>query len=203
MILESLVTTVDSSGVLNVAPMGPKVEPGDVLLDRFVLRPFQTSTTYRNLKHIGSGILHVTDDVLLMARAAIGLDVNPRTIPADRVRGRILSEACRYYEFVVDMLDDREARTSIRCRTLTRGRLRDPFGFNRAKHAVLEAAILATRLHLIPHSEISQQFEALAVPIAKTGGPAELEAFGLLRDHLAQAVAEGRALGSDSPGTPG
>ncbi len=40
---------------------------------RFVLRPFRTSTTYRNLKAHGEGVLHITDDVLLLARTAIGL----------------------------------------------------------------------------------------------------------------------------------
>ena len=39
---------------------------------RFVLRPFHTSTTYHNLKARGEGVLHVTDDVLLLAQTAIG-----------------------------------------------------------------------------------------------------------------------------------
>jgi len=36
------------------------------------LRPFQTSTTFHNLKRQRAGVFHVVDDVLLLARAAIG-----------------------------------------------------------------------------------------------------------------------------------
>jgi hypothetical protein len=83
-ILEGIVTTLAPDGTLNVAPMGPKLgrDPR-----RFTLRPYQTSTTYRNLKATGEGVLHVTDDVLLLARAAIGMLPTPATRPAGQVRG--------------------------------------------------------------------------------------------------------------------
>ena len=73
----------------------------------------------------------------------------PATRPADVVAGRILLDACRYYEFRVAELDDREERTTIVAETAAQGRLRDFFGFNRARHAVLEAAILATRTEIL------------------------------------------------------
>ena len=69
MILESIVTTIDQQGEINIAPMGPIV---DEAMTRLLLRPFETSTTFRNLKSSGRGILHVTDDVLLLAQAALG-----------------------------------------------------------------------------------------------------------------------------------
>src|SRR5207302_1235693 len=58
-ILEGIVTTLDEADRLNVAPMGPRVEPE---MDQLLLRPFRTSTTYRNLKGRGEGVFHVTDD---------------------------------------------------------------------------------------------------------------------------------------------
>ncbi|CAN5749359.1 DUF447 family protein [soil metagenome] len=192
MILEGIVTSISPEGVLNIAPMGPLVEP-DML--RFTLRPYRTSTTYRNLKAIGEGVLHVTDDVLLLARGAIGR-VEPEhapTRPADVVQGRILTGACRYYEFRVVELDDREDRTTILAETIASGRLRDFFGLNRGKHAVVEAAILATRTDFLPLAEILADFHQLAFLVEKTGGPAEREAFALLRDHV-QAIARGRGL---------
>ena len=104
MILEGIVTTLDAEGTLNVAPMGPRVGPD---LQRFVLRPFRTSTTFRNLSAHGEGVFHVTDDVLLLARSTIGKVSDAPTRPADRVRGRVLLESCRYYEFRVTDFDDR------------------------------------------------------------------------------------------------
>ncbi len=196
MILEGIVTTLNPDGTPNVAPMGPRVEPG---MQRFVLRPYRTSTTYRNLKATGEGVLHVTDDVLLLAKAAIGLPADVATRPADVVAGRIIVDACRYYEFRVTDLDDRDDRTTIAAETVAEGRLRDLFGLNRAKHAVVEAAILATRTDFLPPAEIEAEYRKLAVLVEKTGGPAESAAFALLADHVGEVARRGPAPGPSHP----
>jgi hypothetical protein len=184
MILEGIVTTVSPDGVLNIAPMGPRV---DASMDRFLLRPFNTAQTYRNLSSHGEGVLHVTDDVLLLARAAVGrLEPMPAVEPAERVRGFVLSNACHYYEFRVLRIDDREERVTIEAETVHRGRRRDFFGFNRAKHAVVEAAILATRTAFLPAEHIAEELRRLAVMVEKTGGPEEHEAFRFLKAYVEQ-----------------
>jgi hypothetical protein len=182
MILEGIVTTLSPEGDLNIAPMGPRVDDS---FERFILRPFQTAQTYRNLKAHGEGVLHVTDDVLLLARAALGpVEPSPPRMPAAQVRGFVLQGACRYYEFRVRSIDDRRERAEMEAEVVYAGRLRDFFGFNRAKHAVLEAAILATRTDFLPLDEVEVEYRKLAVVIDKTGGEAEHRAFALLRDHL-------------------
>ncbi len=182
MILEGIVTSLNAAGELNVAPMGPIV---DESLTWLHLRPFQTSQTFRNLQQRPQGVFHVVDDVLLFAKAAIGkLDTIPETFAAEKITGRVLASACRWYEFEIESLDTSNDRTDIRARVVHVGRLRDFFGFNRAKHAVLEAAILATRLHLLPRDEIERQLAALRSPVEKTAGPNELAAFQLLCDHV-------------------
>src|SRR5437867_4293937 len=148
MILEGIVTTLNPDGTIHIAPMGPRVSPA---METILLRPFQTAQTFRNLQAHGEGVLHVTDDALLLARAAVGpVEPLPPVFAASRILGYVLQDACRYYEFCVTALDDRQDRASIEARVVYAGRLRDFFGFNRAKHAVLEAAILATRTALLP-----------------------------------------------------
>lgn len=187
MILEGIVTSQDSGGQLNIAPMGPIIE-GD--FETLLLRPFQTSQTYRNLKETRCGVLHVTDDVLLIARAAIGqLNEEPPTLAAERVSGRVLAEACRWFEFEVREIDDSEQRTEMRAEVVYRGWLRDFFGFNRAKHAVLETAILATRVHLLPQAEVMQQLIPFRQAVQKTAGEQERQAFALLEDYIGNAYA--------------
>jgi hypothetical protein len=186
MILEGVVTTVGPGGAVNIAPMGPRVE-GD--FRRFVLRPFRTARTYANLKAHGEGVLHVTDDVQLLARAAVGEpDPPPELTPASRVRGWVLAGACRYYEFRVTACDEAGERAAFEAEVVHAGRLRDFFGFNRAKHAVVEAAILATRVGLLPAAEVEAEYRRLAVLIDKTGGPQECEAFAFLRAFVARAA---------------
>jgi hypothetical protein len=190
-ILEGIVTTLSQAGALNIAPMGPEVDPG-LSMARFVLRPFQTSTTYLNLKAGGEGVFHVTDDVLLLAQTAIGAAPFPvpATRTADVVAGRILLDACRYYEFRVVELDDREERTAIIVESIADGRFRDFFGFNRGKHAVVEAAILATRTAWLPLEEMLAEFRKLAVLVDKTGGPRERAAFTLLHRHVREIAVQ-------------
>ena len=85
MIVEGLLTTVDSAGNLNVAPMGPIVD-GDFAA--LTLRPFRGSTTYENLLATKVAVFHIVDSVDLIAEAAIRkLSRNriPPTKPAAKV----------------------------------------------------------------------------------------------------------------------
>jgi uncharacterized protein len=182
LILEGIVVTVNAAGEANVAPMGPRV---DRAVTRLVLRPFKTAVTYRNLKATGCGVFHVTDDVLLLARAAIGeLDEMPAMTAVPGFACPRLAEACRWWAFRIRQLDDAAERTTIDCEIVKTGEQRPFLGFNRAKHAVLEAAILATRVGILPAEEIRREMERLAVPVEKTAGKEEREAFQVLRDSL-------------------
>ena len=189
MILEGIVTTTNADGSPNVAPMGPRVELEE--FETLLLRPFQTSTTYQNLKREPFGVFHVVDDARLLARAAIGCwDKLPETFPAEKIVGFVLSGACRWYEFQVESLDDSKARANVLVRVVHRGHIKDFFGWNRAKHAVLEAAILATRVFLLSEAEIKSQIDALRVIVEKTAGEAECDAFALLEEYVKNHYAE-------------
>ena len=182
MILEALVTTLDPDGAPHLAPMGPRVVAD---FARFTLRPFPTSHTYQNLLRHGAGVIHVTDDALLLAKAAIGaVGTMPPVRAAERIRGFVLADCCRYFEFAVKSVDDSGERVSVEAEVVHAGRVRDFFGFNRAKHAVVEAAILATRLHLLPPAEVAGEFAKLRVIVGKTGGPEEHAAMDLLEAKL-------------------
>ena len=186
MILEALVTTLDADGAPHLAPMGPRVAPD---FARFTLRPFPTSNTYQNLLRHGAGVLHVTDNALLLAKAAIGIATVPPVRPAERVRGFVLADCCRFFEFVVKSVDTRSERVNIEAEVVHSGHVREFFGFNRAKHAVVEAAILATRLHILPLAEVAAEFKKLRVIVGKTGGPDEHTAMDLLEARLREAEA--------------
>ena len=186
-ILEGIVTTTCEDGATNVSPMGPLT---DCAMDTLVLRPYRTADTYQNLKRTGEGVFHVTDDVELVARAAVDrLTAEPKWTTCEAVDVRILADACRWYAFRVVDLDDRQERTEIVARVVERGRIRDFFGFNRAKHAVLEAAILATRLEFLPGDEIVAELERLAGPVEKTAGSQERRAFDFLTEYVHAALA--------------
>ena len=189
MILEGLVTTTDATGGPHLAPMGPTVDGAFTTL---LLRPFPTSNTYRNLLRHGEGVFHVTDDAKLIALAAMGaVPEMPPTVPADRVRGFVLADCCRAYEFVVRKVDDSRERIHLEADIVRTHRVRDFLGFHRAKHAVIEAAILATRFHLLPADTIAAEFAKLRLIVEKTGGAAEHEAMAVLEAKWAEHRAGG------------
>lgn len=196
MILEGLVTTINADESVNISPMGPEV---DADMRRLVLKPFQTSTTYANLKRTGQGILHVSDDVELLAYAAVGRpDPMPALVRATAVDGWILADACRWHAFQVTHIDDSQPRTRIDAEVVASERQRDFFGFNRGKHAVVEAAILATRTAILAAADILAEFERLAPLVEKTGGEQERRAFAFLQAY----VQEHCASREQKPGRP-
>ena len=114
-------------------------------------------------------------------------------MPAAVVRGAVLEAACSWREVEVVTVDDTPPRSRITTRVVHRGTRREFLGFNRARHAVLEAAILATRTHLLPVAELRADYARLQVIVDKTAGPAEREAMTLLTEYVSRRLAESRS----------
>ena len=186
MIIESIVTTIDAEGRVNCAPMG--VEWGD---DVIVLKPFLDTATYRNVVATGAAVVNLIDDARVFARAAISNPVYPAK-PAAVVRGVVLANGCSWRELTVRSIDSSPPRSRIDMTVVHRGVTREFIGFNRARHAVLEAAIYATRLHLLSREFIESEMARLQVIVDKTAGPDEHEAMTLLTDYV-------RSRGSKDP----
>jgi hypothetical protein len=134
-IIESIVTTIDAHGSINFAPMG--VEWGE---ENIVLKPFLETTTFRNLSATGVAVVNLTDDAMLFAQGAISSPQFP-SLPATVIKGAVLEAACSWRELEVVNIDATPPRSRIEARVVHRGVRREFIGFNRARHAVLEAAV--------------------------------------------------------------
>lgn len=178
MILETIVTSLDSAGSINFAPMG--VEWGE---DIIVLKPFLETRTFKNLTSTRVAVVNLTDDAMLFAQGAISSPQFPWA-PASVVNGAVLQAACSWRELEVITIDATPPRSRIDARVVHRGFTREFMGFNRAKHAVLEAAILATRTHLLPAEQIREEYARLQIIVDKTAGPREQEAMTLLTEYV-------------------
>lgn len=166
--------------------MGCLVDPD---INTLVLRPYKTTRTYVNLKRHGIGVLNVTDDVELLARAAVGkLDPPPKLVVHRDTKATIIANCCRWFVFKVLNIFDESDRTTIECEVTHQGRVRDFFGFNRAKHMVVEAAILATRIHILKPEDIRRELLRLKSPLEKTAGDQERRAFEFLSQYIETAL---------------
>jgi hypothetical protein len=181
-IVETVTTTINPDGTVNCAAMG--VEWGD---ETIVIKPYRPTRTLRNLRATGAAVVNLTDDILLFTQAALG-DPHPPTRPAATVEGAVLADACSWREVTVEAIDESEERARVTTRVVGRGVGREFIGFNRARHAVLEASIIASRARWLPAAEVRAELERLQVLVDKTAGPREREAMELVRRHVRAAV---------------
>lgn len=186
MIRESIVITANADGSPHIAPIGVIVEP-----DALAIAPFRPSGTLDNLWTRGVATVNYTDDVRVFAGCLTGRRDWP-VVPAGRVAAPRLADALAHEEVEVFERADDPQRPRLRCRVVHRASHRPFQGFNRAQAAVVEAAILVSRLHLLPRDRIAREMAYLAVAVAKTAGPREREAWDWLAARIAQFDAEKR-----------
>jgi hypothetical protein len=183
-IIETVVTTINPDGTVNCGVMG--VEWGE---ERIVIKPYRGTRTLRNLRATGAAVVNVTDDILLFSQAALG-DPHPPTRPAPTVEGAVLDDACSWREVRVEAIDDGAQRARVSTAVVGAGTGREFLGFNRARHAVLEASILASRAGLLAAEDLHAELRRLQVLVDKTAGPREREAMEYVARHVRAAVGE-------------
>lgn len=180
MIQETVITTLDAAGRPHVAPMGLILEPGA----RPVLAPFRPSRTLDNLTARRCAVINYTDDVRVIAGCVCGRHDWP-VRPATVIAGAVLDAALAHAEVVVAEVADDPVRPRFHL-DIVHEATHAPFrGLNRAKAAVVEAAVLVSRLHLLPPDRVEADVAHLAVAVGKTAGPDELEAWGWLMERVA------------------
>jgi uncharacterized protein len=181
-IYETVVTSVSPDGVPHLAPMGVRYQQGDV-----ILMPFRPSTTHDNIVASGLAVLNIVVDTRVFAGCVTGRRDWPMR-PAEHISGMRLQAALSHVELrLADRSDDMQ-RPRLRMARVHEVQHAPFVGFNRAQAAVLEAAILVSRLHLLPADKVSDELRYLQIAIDKTAGAAELEAWGWL---MAAMVAAG------------
>lgn len=174
MIQEVLITTLSPSGVVNIAPMGIHIEQGLPLI-----MPFKPSTTLDNLLATRQAVINYCDDVRIFAGCLSGRRQWPVS-PASQVKGCYLNAALAHTEVELQQFEDDPLRPRLLCRPVHSVNHRPFQGFNRAQYAVLEAAILVSRLGRLPWDKIEQELAYLRIGLEKTAGEQELEAWGWL-----------------------
>jgi hypothetical protein len=178
MIRETIVTTIDTEGRVHIAPIGLISEDDD-----WIIAPFRPSTTLDNLNVVPFATASYTDDVRVFAGCLTGRRDWP-TIACDEVPVPRLAGALAHAELAVIGMTDDAQRPRFRCSVLRLASHGQFLGFNRAKAAVLEAAILVSRLDMLPRERIERDLDHLRSAVDKTAGPEELEAWGWLMERV-------------------
>lgn len=182
---EVVISTVSSTGRPHLAPMGVRYESAGADVH---LLPFKPSTTLDNILATGVAVLNVVLDTRVFAGCVTGRR-EFALVQAEQVASPRLICAASHLELRLAGQQDDPQRPRLRMARVHEAQHAPFRGFNRAQAAVLEAAVLVSRLHLLPAEKIATEMAYLQIAIDKTAGPAEREAWG----WLLQAVAAYRA----------
>ena len=174
MIRETILTTVGRDGRVHLAPIGIIAEGKG-----WIIAPFRPSTTLDNLAAVPFAVANYTDDVRIFAGCLTGRSAWPTTT-AENVPVPRLADALAHAELAVVDVTEHEQRPRFHCAIVHRGSHAPFEGFNRAKAAVVEAAILVSRLHLLPRATVEAEIAHLAIAVEKTAGAEETEAWAWL-----------------------
>jgi uncharacterized protein len=179
-IRETIITTVDKAGRVHIAPIGIIAEK-----DGWVIAPFRPSITLDNLADVPFAVASYTDDVRIFAGCLTGRRDWPTTLVEDCPVPRLTAALAHSVLEVVSVTDD-GMRPRHFCRVIAEESHSAFTGFNRAKAAVLELAILVSRLGMLPREKIDAEMAYLAIAVEKTADAAEKEAWGWLAERVTQ-----------------
>jgi len=180
MIHEVIVTTISNEDIVHIAPMGIRFIDKQV-----VISPFKPSTTLNNITENNIATINFIDDVRVFAgivsRHKKDWELSART-DLEIVPNLTLTNT--FYNVVVNEYQEDDKRPNIICDIKNSAIIKPFLGFNRAQFSVIEAAVLLSRLGMIPMEKIDREIEYLKIGIDKTAGPNELEAWGWIQDKI-------------------
>ena len=180
MIHEVIITTISNKGIVHIAPMGIRFIDKQV-----VISPFKPSTTLNNITENNIATINFIDDVRVFAgivsRHKKDWELSART-DLEIVPNLTLTNT--FYNVVVNEYQEDDKRPNIICDIKNSAIIKPFLGFNRAQFSVIEAAVLLSRLGMIPMEKIDREIEYLKIGIDKTAGPHELEAWGWIQDKI-------------------
>ena len=195
-IYETVISTVAPDGTPHVAPMGVRyrrTEAGtDAGIDAatntrsdVILMPFKPSTTLANIVANRHAVLNIVADTRVFAGAVTGRRSWPLR-PTERIEGVRLSCALNHVELELAELNDDPQRPVLRMARVFEASHAPYIGFNRAQAAVIEGAILVSRLRMLAAEKVDAEMAYLQIAIDKTAGPEEHEAWGWLTEAVAR-----------------
>jgi len=150
-IVETIVCTEDAEGAPNAAPMGVTTKD----FYELIIRPFIETKTYRNLVLRGCGTINITSDPAAYYRAALKGWSGVKGFPkgwferAKFVAAPRLKEADAWIEVdLSEVAQDEDGRARVVCRVvdISVRKSVEAKAYCRAKFAVIESVIHATRI---------------------------------------------------------
>ncbi|HUV02280.1 MAG TPA: DUF447 domain-containing protein [Desulfobacteria bacterium] len=189
-ISEVIVTTQSAVGMPNAAPVGiiTEIDERGSETKQFI-KLYKGSQTLENVLETSTVAANVTDDVVLFVKTALG---HLSELYLSEFAGvPVLTKANAWIVFTTVLIEERSdyLHFQVLPRTVKINR-KEVKAINRGRNAVIEAAVLATRLELAKDEEekesMRERVAEYAEIVEKCGGRREKEAMAILREKCSR-----------------
>jgi len=184
MIFETIITTINTQAEPHVTPFGVRYEGENVIIS-----PYKPSITLTNILTTRHAVMNLTDDVRVFAAALTDRQIW-QLLPANKINGFRLENTLQHVELALIEVREDAVRPQLVMQRIFTQHHRAFNGFNRAQAAVIELAVLVSRLHMLPIEKIQTEMQYLQIAIDKTAGENELQAWGWLVEKVNQFNAQ-------------
>jgi uncharacterized protein len=184
MIFETIISTVNQDGEPHVTPFGVRHEDGNI-----VISPYKPSITLDNILTTKCAVMNLTDDVRVFADALAGKPY-PALLAGQSVSAMRLANCLAHVELELIEVHDDALRPQLVMKKVAEFNHKPFAGFNRAQGAVIELAVLVSRLHMLPKEKVMSEKAYLQIAIDKTAGEREIEAWRWLVEKIDNFYAE-------------
>lgn len=175
---EVIVITRNPDGSPHIAPMGIRRRDNG-----WLIAPFRPSRTLENLLRDGVASINTTDDVRIYAGCLTRHPEWP-LVACEKIAGLRLRDALSHQEVCIQQVKEDPQRPELLCESVYRENHHPFSGYNRAQSAVIELAILVSRLHMLSAEKIDSEIAYLQIAIDKTAGGEEHEAWEWLMQRV-------------------
>ena len=184
MIFETIISTVNSQGDAHVTPFGIQMQDGLV-----VISPYKPSATLDNILATQHAVMSLTDDVRVFAGALTRRQAWQMT-PAEKIVGYRLTETLAHKELKLVKINEDTLRPQLFLEVVHEVQHQPFLGFNRAQAAVIELAVLASRLNMLAKDKVLSEMQYLQIAVDKTAGERELQAWTWLTEKVENFYAQ-------------
>ena len=183
MIIESIISSVDKSGLVNFSPFGIKKESNYVYIS-----PYIPSKTLQNIKETKVAVVNYVNDAEVFVNCILGKKKNFKKTNCKSICCFYLDDCLSFDELkVVDFIDDK-TRPTFKCKIVYSQINKSFKGLNRANNAIIEACILATRTNILKKEKILKELEYLSIAVSKTSGIKEQKAWNIINKYIKERI---------------
>ncbi len=178
MIIETIISTVNSKGKVNFAPFGIKKNNNFIYIS-----PYIPSRTLENLNLNKCAVINYTDDARYFVDCLVG-EKKFKKLKSFNIDGFYLQDCLSHEEVKVVSIKNDKIRPTFKCEIVGEYNHKKFLGFNRAKASILEGCILASRLKILDEKKIRNELDYLNISVTKTGSYKELRSWKKLNKYI-------------------